>query len=251
MVAGHGAVPWRAFRASGSLWLLCLMYLCVNYGWYFNITYLPAYVHERFPHDEPSMLLAIYQGAPLWVGAAGCLAGGVLADRLARRWADRRRARRLLCSSSLALAAACWCAAIVAPNVHAFCLAVSSAAFLNDLMMASAWTACQDMGRRFAGITAACMNTVGTCGSALSGWLTGTLVHASLAAQADQLQEGIGELPRSVAQAAELAGYDQSFATYAAAYVVAALCWQLIDSTRPIAPANAEPEITSPPGGEV
>ncbi len=153
-VAAYGAVPWRLFATNRNLWLLCLMYLCVNFGWYFNITYLPGYVLERFPGAEGSVLAAIYQGAPLWVGAAGCLAGGFLADWLARRWANRGRVRRVLCTSSLALAAVCWGAAIVAPNIHVFCLAVSSAAFWNDLMIASAWTTCQEMGRQFAGITA-------------------------------------------------------------------------------------------------
>ncbi len=50
------------------------------------------------------------------------------------------------------------------------------------------------------------MNTIGTCGSALSGWLTGTLVHASLASQADRLQVDIAALPSDVALAAKLAG---------------------------------------------
>jgi MFS family permease len=233
--AGHGAIPWRSFFASRSLWFLCVMYFCITYGWYFNITYLPSYMKDRFALDDDSVLGALYKGGPLWVGAAGCLAGGFAAEWLSRRLGNRRRGRRVMGVTSLALCAFCWFEARAATSVHAFFLLVSTAAFCNDLTMGPAWATCQDIGRRYAAVTAAWMNTAGTCGAAVAGWLTGALVDWSLAGRAAAMQLPLEELSSADQRLATLAGYRDGFLTYAAVYVLAALCWCIIDPTEPIA----------------
>ena len=48
------------------------MYFCMAYGWYFNITYLPSYLQDRFHLDPQSIVGAIYQGGPFWIGAFSC-----------------------------------------------------------------------------------------------------------------------------------------------------------------------------------
>ena len=60
--------------------LLCLAYTCNNFGWWFHLSYLPTYMTERFSLAPTDMLAAIYKGGPLWIGAIGCLSGGLLAD---------------------------------------------------------------------------------------------------------------------------------------------------------------------------
>ncbi len=55
------------------------------------------------------------------------------------------------------------------------------------------------------------MNTVGTFGAAVAGWLTGTLVEWSLENRADELALTVDLLPSSAKTAAILAGYDHSF----------------------------------------
>ena len=40
--AAHSGVPWGRLLTNGNLWILCMMYFCAAYGWYFNITYLPG-----------------------------------------------------------------------------------------------------------------------------------------------------------------------------------------------------------------
>ena len=89
--AGHVNVPWRAIFTSRNLWALCIMYFAINYAWAFNMTYLPSYLQERFGVTEGDRVGAIYKGAPLWVGAAGCFLGGVVVNALARLLGDRRR----------------------------------------------------------------------------------------------------------------------------------------------------------------
>jgi MFS transporter, ACS family, glucarate transporter len=232
--ASRAAIPCRAFLRSGNLWLLCGMYFCLNVGWSFHLTYLPSYLPYRFYLNEQSVMGALYTGGPLWLGAAGCLIGGLAADRLLRRAADPDRIRGRLCSISLVLAGFSWIAAIYAPNVHYFALAVSLAAFFNDLTMSSAWAVCQTVGGRYAGTAAACMNTIGTLGSVAAIWLTGMFVERSLSIGAKAIGVAADKLPAAEKHAASLAGYDLGFVTYAIAYALAAAGWWWIDPTRTI-----------------
>ncbi len=108
------------------------------------------------------------------------------------------------------------------------------AALCVDLTLGAAWATCQDLGRRHAGVTAACMNTAGTMGAALAAWLTGAIVEHYVAA-AGALSQSTANLA-TARQTASLAGYQAVFATYAAVYVVAALCWCFINSAQPLEP---------------
>jgi ACS family glucarate transporter-like MFS transporter len=231
---GHGSVPWGLFLTSGNLWMLCLMYFCMGCGWYFNITYLPSFLEDRFDVDPRSLLGAMYKGGPLWVGAAGCLAGGFLTDWLTRKLGNRRNGRRLIGSTGHALCVVCWLLAILAPNAHLFFLAVSGAALCNDLTMASAWATCQDIGRRHAAVTAAWMNTVGTVGAATCGWLTGTLLEWALAERAAELGTVVEALSDVDRKSALLSGYTTSFVFYAVMFGLSACCWLRINADQPI-----------------
>lgn len=236
--ASHASLPIRSFALSGNLWLLCIMYACMAYGWYFNITYLPSYLRERFNTDPQSLVGAIYQGGPLWFGAFSALVGGIVVDRLIRRTGDRRWSRRMMGVTAELLCALGWVVAIFAPNVHVFFLAISFAALCNDMTLASAWATCQDIGQRYTAVTAACMNTIGTLGAALAGWLTGTLVEHALAGQSATLNIAVEDLSTDDRRAALISGFNFSFMTYVAAYLISALCWRFIDSTKPIVAAS-------------
>ena len=93
---------------------------------------------------------------PAWRTGGGSVDVGERPIRIVSGGGFARQARSWPASS--------WFAAIYAPNVHCFVLAVSLAAFFNDLTMPSAWAVCQNIGGRYAGIAAACMNTIGTLG---------------------------------------------------------------------------------------
>lgn len=227
--SGHGGVPWSALLANRSLWALCGMYFLINYGWAFNITYLPSYLEARYALPPADVLGAIYKGAPLWVGAAGCLIGGFLVGRLNRRFGSRKLGRRALGVAALGLCSACWWGAQVAPNVHIFCLLAALAGFYIDMTLGATWATCQDLGGRHTAVTAAFMNTVGTLGSALAGWMTGSFVEWSLARRAAALQVAADLLPSAEKHAAALAGYQQAFATYAVIFLIASMLWLLID----------------------
>lgn len=224
---GH-AVPWRALATDRSLIALCLMYSLINYGWGFNITYLAGYLEERYAVPDNDLWGAIYKGAPLWVGAVGCLTGGIVVTAVSRRLGDRRLGRRVVCMAALLMCAACWWFAPSAPDMHWFCLLISLGAFGIDMTLGAAWASCQDIGRRHAAVAAACMNMIGTFGAAVAGWVTGTIVQWAVAEKAAALGVAVTELGTADRHAAQMQGFSTVFSTYAAVYVVAALCWLAI-----------------------
>jgi MFS family permease len=236
--ASHSGLPVRQMLGSVNLWLICIMYFCMVYGWFFHINYLAGYLERRFDVDPSSVLGALYKGAPLWLGAFSCLAGGLLVDGMIRRTGSRQRARRLVGMAAESLCAVGWMAAVFAPNVHLFTLAISLAALSNDMTLASAWATCQDIGGRYTAVTAACMNTVGAVGAAVVAWSTGTIIELTIAARATGLGMAVEQLPSTDKHDAMMTGYDLNFVSYAGAYVIAALCWRFIDPEKPIVPVS-------------
>jgi ACS family glucarate transporter-like MFS transporter len=233
-------VPWRRFLTSGNLWALCLMYFCGSFGWYFNITYLPSFLEEQYGVAKTDVLGAIYKGGPLWMGAMTCLLGGWLSDRFIRRTGNRRWGRRLFGLVGHGLCGLCYAACLFTPSAFTFFLAISFAAFWNDLTMGSAWATCQDVGRRYAAIVAGCMNTVGNMGGAAAGKVTGYILQSYLGAYAVAHGPDLANLTPAEKAAASLPGYRVCFVLFAAVYFVGVLLWLRIDSTSPIVPDPGE-----------
>lgn len=228
--AEHGAIPWRAMLTNRSLLALCLTYSLVNYGWIFNITYLPEYLEQRFDVAGSSLLFAIYKGAPLWVGAIGCLCGGPLVDFFSRLLGSRSKGRRASGMLAMLICMGCWLGARIAPNIHLFCLSISLAAFCIDATLGAIWATCQDIGKAHTGVTAACMNSIGTLGAALASWGTGTIVQMAIARHSTVSPD----ISDTLKHAATLEGYQLVFLTYAGVYALAAFTWLAIDAERPI-----------------
>jgi MFS family permease len=240
--AAHKNVPWGRLLASANLWLLCLMYFCASFGWYFNITYLPDFVDQRMG-EKDTLLGAIYKGGPLWVGAIACIFGGYLTDRFIRLTGDRKWGRRRFGLMGHSICALFLFACVfLYDSVFLFFLAISLAGFFNDLTMGPAWATCQDIGKRHAAIVAGFMNTVGNLGGALAGWLTGVIIQNTLADHAASLGKAVEKLTLAEKIAGQLPGFQINFALFGAAYVIAALLWLRIDSTRPVVPENAKAE---------
>ncbi len=230
----HAGVPWSRLLASGNLWLLCLMYACQSYGWAFYMTYLPSFLEDHYGVTAASTLGAIYKGGPLWMGALGCLVGGLATDRFVRRTGDRRLGRRLFGVLGHALTTLCFLACPFMPTAFWFFLAISLSGFFTDLTMGPAWAVCQDIGRRYAAIVAGAMNMIGAVGGALANWATGFIVQRSLAAHAAGLGLEPAGLTAAEKAAGEWAGYQLNFLLFAAVFVVGTICWLRIDATKPV-----------------
>jgi MFS family permease len=231
-MAKHEQVPWAHLVADRNLLCLYLMYFCATYGWYFNITYLPGCLETRYDVAPTSVVGAIYKGGPLWLGAVGCIFGGYLTDRLLRRGMTRRWSRRLPGMVGHFMCAGCCLAAAFAPTAFWFFVAISLAAFFNDLMMGSAWAACQDIGGRHTAVLAGCMNTAGSVGAAAAGWFSGLILERHLDDQANLALVSVEALPEELKRAALVAGYSANLMVFAAVYCVAALSWLGINAER-------------------
>jgi MFS family permease len=239
---GKLVVPWRRLVTSTNLWALCAMYFCASYGWYLNITYLPGYLKEQLGIERGDVkwtaqfwIAGLMAGLPLLVGALSCLIGGVLTDGFIRRTGNRKWGRRLFGVIGHGLCAACFFVAIFFMNSPwAFVLLIAFAAFWNDLTMGSAWASCLDIGQRYSGIVAGCMNTVGNLGGALAGIATGKILdwHTSGYARGTDAFDAAMER-----------GWTVNIFLFGTAYVVAVLCWLRFDATRPVA---AEPTSPAP-----
>lgn len=183
----HANVPWKKIFLSGNLWCLCMMYFCAAYGWYFNITYLPDFLETRYGVEKNSTIGALYKGGPLIFGAVTCLIGGILSDRFIRRTGNRKMGRRWFGIIGHSMCALCYLLCPFMPTALWFALAISMAAFWNDLTMGAAWATCQDIGKRYAAIVAGFMNTIGNLGGAAAGYITGTVVASYFATGAHGL----------------------------------------------------------------
>jgi MFS family permease len=170
------------------------------------------------------------------MGAITCLLGGWLSDRFIRRTGNRKWGRRLFGVIGHALCAVCYAACLITPNAFTFFLAISLAAFWNDLTMGAAWATCQDIGQRYAAIVAGCMNTIGNLGGAAAGWATGAILQAALASRAAAEGVAVDQLDAATKTAALGAGYQINFLVFSGVYVLAVLFWLRIDPTRPVAP---------------
>ena len=78
-----GGVPWRLIFSSRAVWLLSLQYMCLAYGWWFYINWLPTYLREA--RGTSLKMGALLAGLPLLLGGAGCLVSAAVIPRLARR----------------------------------------------------------------------------------------------------------------------------------------------------------------------
>jgi len=203
----HRRAPWRAILANRNFHVLCVMYFSVIYGWYFYLTWLPAYLLRArgFDLQRVGWLAAL----PYVSIALGVYVGGWLSDRLMRT-STLRTARRLPGLVGLPLAAVAVVAAITTSQPFAAALLFAAAAGLAALGVAPAWAVCLDVGGRSAGVVSGAMNMFGNLGGALSPVVIGVCLD-------------------------RLGSWHAPLQTVAAFYVVAAACWLVIDPERRIA----------------
>ena len=124
------------------------------------------------------MFGSILKGGPLWLGAAGCLLGGYLTDGLLKRGMRVRWARRWPGLIGITLCAACYVVASGMPSAWSFALAISLAAFFQDLVIGGAWSTVQDIGGKHTGVVAACLNVSASAGAAVAGWCSGLVLQS-------------------------------------------------------------------------
>ena len=131
------------------MWLLCVQYACLAYGWWFYVTWLPTYLrNSRGTSVKMSALLA---GLPLLMGGVGCLISAALIPRIASSIGSVARARRIVAIIGFLGASA---SILIFTRIQDPTLAMvvlGFAGLFNDFVMPAAWAGCMDVGGRYAG----------------------------------------------------------------------------------------------------
>jgi len=204
-------VPWKRFLSHRSVWLLCLQYACLSYGFWFYLTWLPTYVCEQFGLQQADRYVAALLAAPpLFLAGIGCVLAGWLTPRLVHRFGDVRRVRRGLGVLGHALACTMLLVSIRLENPVLSMVAMGFSCFGNDIAMPGSWAGCMDMGGRFSGTLSGTMNMWGCIGGLLAPWTIPYILEAA------------GGHWRVVILV--IAGW----------YAVGALCWLGIDPVTPV-----------------
>ena len=205
---GHGDVPWAKFAMSRQVWMICLQYFCLSYGWYFYITWMPTYF-TRARHLDIKQV-AIFSIAPLFLGGIANPISAFISSRLAQGGLGVAKARRLMAYIGFTGAAGFLAASTLMGDPLYATLAIGLASFSNDLVMPGAWGACMDVGGKHAGSLSGAMNMWGNIGGALSPFVIGVIL---------QLTNN---------------NWNLTFYVSAAIYLMGILCWMFLDPVTPL-----------------
>jgi ACS family glucarate transporter-like MFS transporter len=174
LAAGHAHVPWAKFIASRQVWMLCMQYFCLSYGWYFYITWLPTYLKEaRGVTLAAGAALSIL---PLFLGGLGSLFCGLISAPLTRLIGSTAKTRRLMAYIGFTGASGLLVLSSQLRDPLWAMVAMGFASFSNDLVMPGAWGACMDVGGRYAGTLSGAMNCMGNIGGAISPMVIGFIL---------------------------------------------------------------------------
>lgn len=201
---GDHSMPWKKLLASRTVWMLWMQYFFISYAWYFYITWFPTYLKEQFTglsEIERSLLACV----PLFCGGIGSLFSGLISVRLDRIFGIART-RRVLGVAGTAGAALMLVVSIYLKQPVLSVFAMGLASLCNDITLPGAWGACMEVGGRSTGALSGSMNMVGNAGGALAP----LVVPLVLKATHNNWQIAIW--------------------MFAAAYVLAAVCWSMVNS---------------------
>lgn len=204
-----GPTPWGAFLRSRTLLLLCVQYMCLNYAWFFYVTWLPRYLIEHLGVDGARG--AFLNAFPLFFGGVGCLVCGFASPHVIR-WTGARRGRRLLAGAGFGGAAVLLLVSLAFRNPLWAMVAMGFASFANDFAMPVSWAACMDVGGRHTATLSGIMNTMGAAAAGLAPIITGRIL------------ERTGN------------NWALTFEVSAVLYLLGMFCWMFLDPVTPVVP---------------
>jgi MFS family permease len=209
----HGGVSWGLIFSTTSVWLLSIQYMCLAYGWWFYINWLPTYLRDA--RGTSLRMGALLAGLPLLLGGLGCLVSAWLVPRLRRLTGSVSVARRIIAVTGFVGASICIFVFIGIEDPVRAMFVLGMAGFFNDFVMPAAWASTMDIGGRYSGTVSGAMNMMGSIAGASSTLVVGYL----LAWTAND--------------------WTLTFQISAAIYLVGAVCWLFLDSHTPLQRATA------------
>jgi ACS family glucarate transporter-like MFS transporter len=167
--------PWKAILKNKSVWAVMGTAWAYVYASYFFLFWLPTYLVRARGFTEKELN---FSAVPFLLGGVANFAGGLARDAAVKRW-GLKWGQRTVGLIGLVSSAACVLAALMATNKYAaliwLALCYSGITFQNPAV----WTICVDIGKRYAGAIAGCMNTAASLGGLTSSVLFGFIVQRS------------------------------------------------------------------------
>lgn len=200
LVLGFGSllwlIPWLAWMPTGTTpttralepkvrifdifreraaWGTCLGQICINYGLYFLVAWLPFYLVRARSLSMNEM--ARVGGLVFLFSAAAAILTGKLSDRWIAAGASASRVRKTLLGGGMTGLGVFLAAAAVAPD-HAFVWALVLAGICVGVNGANCWAVTQRLaGPRVSGRWTGVQNFVGNFGGAFAPAITGFLLN--------------------------------------------------------------------------
>ncbi len=208
----HTGVPWGVIFSSRHVWLLSIQYMCLAYGWWFYVNWLPSYLREA--RGTSATFGALLAGLPLLLGGIGCFVSAFLIPKLARRFNSVAIARRIIAIVGFVGASTSIMVFTGIDDPVQAMFVLGLAGFFNDFVMPAAWAGTMDIGGRYAGTVSGAMNMMGSIAGASSVTVVGYLLVWT--------------------------NNDWTLTFYISAgiYLIGALCWLTLDSHTPVVPAE-------------
>lgn len=209
-------VPWGKIFSNKSVLLLALQYMCLAYGWWFYVNWLPTYLRQQRSDLSIGSLglgpfaQAAVAGLPLLLGGVGCLVSAAVLPHLSAKFGSVRMGRRVIAIVGFVGASTSVFFFSGATSLVPAMIALGFAGFFNDLIMPAAWASTMDIGGRYAGTVAGAMNMMGSIAGAFSVAIVGYILSWTNN------------------------DWTMTFTISASIYLVGAVCWLFLDSHTPV-----------------
>ncbi|MGA0556107.1 MFS transporter [Larkinella sp. VNQ87] len=167
-------LPWLSVIRNPDLWALMLMCHLFFYGSYFFTNWSSVYFQEGRGLNEEQTKNFI--SLSYFLGAIGCVLGGVLSDVLTKRY-GLKTGRRAVGVGGLGLSGLCFAFAGATTDNQLAGYLLATCVLLKDLALPVAFAVCIDIGQRNAGTVAGAMNFAGQLGGFFITILFGIIVE--------------------------------------------------------------------------
>jgi ACS family glucarate transporter-like MFS transporter len=144
------------------------MYWCYSWGPWFFFAWFPTYLVKGL--GFPDRKMGIFASLPFVLGTLGSMVGGLLSDRMVKRY-WLKSGRRAVGCASLGTSALLLVSMTMVHNRQAIGVI--------DVMLPVAWAVCLDIGKKNAGVVTGTMNTAGQLGGFVCAVLFGYIVRAT------------------------------------------------------------------------
>lgn len=165
--------PWRAIGANRSVWTIMGATFAYVYSMYFFMFWLPTYMMRARGFSEGETRLS---ALPFVLGALANLSGGYARDAAVLRW-GAKVGPRVVGIAGLAIASMSAFAALISVNRYWgltwLALCYGAMAFQQPTV----FPVSVDVGARYSGAVAGCVNTAGAAGGLASSLIFGILIQ--------------------------------------------------------------------------